>query len=217
MKRLRWVYFLLPVLVVLISCNKEEDKDYYTVLGTISITEDSTIIVTDEDERLMVKGGSGISASIQDNDRVFVYFTFLDDFKPVGIDYVIELYQIEEILCKDIIELTEANSDSIGHDAMSVDNLWVSKNYVNLSFKFYANTETHIINLVRPEGEVPGDTVDLEIRHNDNGDSEAYVMNGFVSFKLESVQNNLKDSVILHITAKEYNDRRFDRYVTYKY
>jgi hypothetical protein len=70
---------------------------------------------------------------------------------------------------------------------------------------------------VRAAGEIPTDTVELEIRHNANDDMESYLMNGFVTFDLQSLKSEGIDSVVLHIKAREYASHLYDKNYTYKF
>lgn len=88
---------------------------------------------------------------------------------------------------------------------------------MNLNFEYYGNNQIHRINLVRMPGNTSSDTVQLEVRHNDNNDSQLSLMNGFVSFNLEGLKKEAADSVVLHVKAQEYNSRVYDKYFTYKY
>lgn len=205
------------LLLFVTSCMKNEQKEYYSTIGMVSVSGDSTIITSDDGERLLVSNSSSISSSVKDKDRVIANFTLVDRTLPNGINYVIDVYSIEKVLFKPVVELTSSISDSIGNDEVGIDAIQVVKDFLNLSFKFYGNSKVHYINLIRYPGEIRTDTVNLEIRHNNNGDSGGYLTYGFVTFDLKSLQNNVKDSVVLHIKAKEFNDRTFEKNITYKY
>jgi hypothetical protein len=166
---------------------------------------------------MMIEDRSTLGNSINDGDRVFAYFSLIEKPNPKGIDYIIDIYSIEKLLFKQIIEITDEIADSIGNDEMSVQNLWIARDYLNLNFKFYSNDKNHYINLIRYPGDLPTDTVKLEIRHNSNGDNGNYQATGFVSFDLKTLKNEVADSVVLQVSAKEYDNRTFKRFITYKY
>ena len=216
MKQYRFFYVLILFALIFVSCSKNDDPQYYSVLGTVFKTEDSTIVVSDEDEKLLVNN-VGSMTNVDDEDRLIVYFSIAEETVPEGIDYLIDVYNYSEVLFKPVLEITAEMADSIGNDALQVKNLWLAKDYLNLNFEYYGNNETHFINLIRPDGEIPADTIELEIRHNNNDDDLNYLMNGFVSFDLKSLRNEAADSVVLHIKAKEYNSHVYDKYFTYKY
>jgi hypothetical protein len=186
-------------------------------LGIIHITEDSVIIESDNGNRLLVDDRSRIGIPVSDEDRVLAYFTLVDEAAPAGIDLVIDIYNMEKVLFKPVIELTSAIADSIGNDALTVGSLWLVKDFLNLSFIYYGGQKMHFINLIRYPGEIPTDTIDLEIRHNDNDDAGVYGYNGFVSFDLRNLQNDMNRSVTLRVRALEYGNKSFQQLFTYSY
>jgi hypothetical protein len=216
MRKNRIFYVLILITLVFTACSKDENTQYYQVLGTLSKTDDSTIVVSDDDERLLVNNSGSVS-NLDSSDRIIAYFSMANVQKPQGIDYVIDIYNFTKVLFKPVIDLTEANADSIGNDELTVRDMWISKDYLNLNFEYYGNTGLHYINLVKPAQTQPSDTVQLELRHNDNSDAQSYLMNGFVSFDLKSLKDASADSVVLHVKAKEYNSRVYDKYLGYKY
>jgi hypothetical protein len=216
MKRFGFYYLIVLSSLIFIACDKDEDPQYFTVVGTVSKTVDSTIIVTDTDERLLVNN-SGSAGSLDNDDRVIIYFTVLDVTLPQGIDYVVDLYDVTKVLYKPVIELTNEIADSIGNDPLVVRDIWIAKKYLNMNFSYYGNNMTHYVNLTRTPGTITNDTIDLEVRHNANDDQQAYTINGFVSFDIESLQQEALDSVVLRVKAKEYDGHQYDQYFVYRY
>lgn len=207
----------LFISLFLTSCMKDDSpKDYYSTIGVINFTADSTIISTDYGSRLLVKNND-IESTIKNNDRIIAYFTKVDQIPPQGIDDIIELYSIDKVLLKPIIELTSNIVDSIGNDEIYVNALWVGKTFLNLDFSFYGGQAVHLINLVRQPGTIRTDTVNLEIKHNDKNDLGTTGLKGFVSFDLSSIENTITDSVVVVVKAKEYSNRTYSKTFTYKY
>lgn len=217
MKKHQILLGFIVAAVALTSCNKDEEVAYYQTIGVLSKSVDSMIIESDDSMRLLVANASEVDASFADNDRVFVYFSLNEGTIPQGIDHVIDIYSMEKLLFKSVIELTADITDSIGNDPMWIQEIWIAKDYLNLNFQLYINNGKHYINLIRFPGEIPVDTINLEIRHNDNGDQENYLTSGFASFDLESLRNTQVDSVVLRITAKEYENRTYEKFITYHY
>jgi len=213
-------YILLAIIFLtacFISGCIPEEKVYYSTLGIIVITQDSTIIEADDGARFLVVNRNNISSAVQNGDRVIADFTIVNNIAPQGIDLVIEIYSLEKVLFKPVIEINSEIADSIGNDPLKVGSLWLEKDFINLSFLYYGNTLTHYINLIRYPGEIPVDTIDLEIRHNNNNDEPRYNFSGFVSFDLRSLQNEVADSVVLRIKAREYDYQSFQKNFTYRY
>jgi len=217
MRRNSLFYFLVCFSLIYASCSKDENPEYFSVLGTVVKANDSTFVVSDEDERLLVNNASALS-TINNNERIIAYFSMSDMAKPAGVDYVIDIYNFSPVLFKPVIELTPNIIDSIGNDPMTVRDLWLAKDYLNLNFEYYGSgNKIHYINLTRTPGEVATDTVLVEIKHNARLDPENYALNGFVSFDLQPLKSEGIDSLILHVRAKGYNNNTFNKFFTYKF
>ncbi len=217
MKKYKFILATLLLANIIVGCKKEEDITYYKTLGILQKTEDSTIIEADNNLRLLVENSSSLPATVKDEDRVFLFFSFNDVPVPAGIDHLINLYSIEKVLVKPVFEMTNYHEDSIGNDLLNVSELWMAKNYLNLNFVFLGGTKTHLINLVKYPGALSSDTIDLEIRHNDQDDTGSNRLAGFLSFDISSLQVEGKDSVTLCVKVREYDNRIFENCYTYKY
>ncbi len=217
MKRFRIIYFLMVFSLLYMSCSKEDSDNYYSVLGTVEKTGDNILIISDDDERLLINNKSMVGSLI-DEDRVIAYFTMVDVVEPEGVDYVIDIYSYTKVVFKPVIVLTPQIADSIGNDPLDISDIWVAKDYLNVDFNYYGGSAgiKHYINLIRYPGEISTDTIDLEIRHNDNSDSQGYLLRGFVTFDLSSLKNP-GDSVVLRIKAKEISPPDFDQHLVYKF
>lgn len=217
MKKYRFILAAFLIAILVVGCKQEEDITYYTTLGVLQKTEDSTIIEADNYTRLLVENSGSLPVTVKDNDRVLLYFSFNDGTVPAGIDYLINIYSIEKVPVKPIFVLTPETEDSIGNDPVTISELWIAKNFMNLSFMFIGGTKTHLINLTRYPGEFSSDTINLEIRHNNQDDNGSTYLTGFMTFDLSSFQVEGKDSVTLCVNAKEYDNRIFEKCYTYKY
>jgi hypothetical protein len=217
MKKYRLIVAAFLIAALVVGCKQEEDITYYQTLGVLQKTEDSTIVEADNNSRLLVENSSSLPATVKDEDRVFLYFSFNDGPVPEGIDHLIDIYSIEKVPVKPVFVMTSYDEDSIGNDPLNLSEIWVAKDYMNLNFLFYGGTKTHLINLVRYPELTISDTIDLEIRHNDQDDNGSSYLAGFMSFDLTSLQVEGKDSVTLCVKAREYDNRNFEKCYTYKY
>lgn len=217
MKKTGILVFIAAMLVFAASCEKEESKTYYSSIGVLTIKTDSTIIETDAGERLWVRNPATLGTSLIDKDRITFSFSMIDETLPTNIDYIIDISSVQKVLLKPITIFNSALEDSVGNDPLQINSLWLAKDFLNLDFGYYGGSARHYIHLIRAEGEIPTDTVNLEIRHNENDDRGTDGYYAFVSFNLISLRNNVKDSVKLRIKATEYNSRTFEKIFTYKY
>ena len=131
--------------------------------------------------------------------------------------YNVKLIQLENILTKDIIPLTEETADSIGNDRINATSLWITGNYLNIEHQFFHSNnpdKKHMLNLVINEASTgendKPDYVNLEFRHNAYNDSQLTLGTGLASFKLDNIAEQLKEKKGLNIRVKSlYEGERF--------
>ena len=207
MKRL--VVAVIFFLAVLTACNKEEKFPEWMGIGTIEKSIDSAdefAIALDGGDRLLPNNILE-NNTLEDGDRVVVSYTVT---KSLGNgDFEVDLYNLDNVLTKEIVQLTEAIQDSIGNDPIYVkeDNIWVADNYLNFVFEYYGQYKIHYINLVKLYEDTHTDDgrLILEFRHNANDDFSSYLQNGVASFNLDGLQEAGQDSIEFLVRIKEYD------------
>ena len=155
-------------------------------------------------------------------DRVFLNFTILDDSVDDSTEvttYFVTLNSLEEVLLKQIMDITPEKEDSIGNDPIIVKDTWIANNMLNFKLKYWGSYETHFINLVKQPGVLTADDqpIQLELRHNNNNDDEAIPYTAYVSFHLDSLMVNGLDSVRFDVTCEDYDGEPFLYEGTYVY
>ena len=109
----------------------------------------------------------------------------------------VKLYDASLVLTKGIFKITPAKQDSIGHDSITIRDLWIGNDFLNIEFSYWGNNKTHFINLVSDASKVYTDgKIHLEFRHNGNGDAPNYYSRGLVSFNLKSLQTGVTGTVL---------------------
>lgn len=186
----------------LTSCSNDDySLDKFTILlATVVKNDDASFYLeSDNGEKLWIAASSGHYYP-KDGQRIMANVTFLSD-KTGDFDHYIRLNSMSEVLTKPTIELTEANADSIGNDKIFVYDIWYSKNYLNVIFGINIGGEkTHFINLVENTTVAhPNDqNIYLELRHNDNGDSEKVGRKYIVSFDMTKfVETSLPQAFVI--------------------
>ncbi|PWD98324.1 NigD1/NigD2 family lipoprotein [Marinilabilia rubra] len=135
-------------------------------------------------------------------------------------DYLVDVYSIQDVVLKEIIELNEENRDTIGTDQLSINDVWVSGGFLNIDFSFYGTDEVHYFNLVKDPLEQPDspNEVNLQIRHDARGDDALSRYRGLMSFYLESLQVEGEDSLNLKFPNQGFYAAPFSEIeVDYKY
>ncbi len=206
---------ILLTFALAFACSLDEDgyeNNYYS-LGVYESTGDG---ITDFQVNLD-NGNVLIPIEISDyllkynnGARVIVYYSMLNDDSELNENRMINsaIHQIEEVLTKGVIVLTNEISDSIGNDPIHVykDDIWISNNFLNIFFSYYGYNQTHYLNMIK----YPNDSLDdegrliLEFRHNNNDDFYNYEYDGLVSFDMTSLQTPGIDSLPLVVKVIDY-------------
>ena len=234
MKRIVFV-IIIGFLFVFSGCNNDEGYSLNDVWIGFGIVEniDSYKIVMDDGEVLYPVAFeaqnpwydynySGNNREIKEGDRVLVNFTVLYDKlddKGKIVAYYVKVNSAKKILKKGILEITEENKDSIGNDPIIVKECWIANDLLNFQLKYWGRNEIHFINLVKQPGvlNAAGQPFELELRHNNNGDSEEIPYIAYVSFRLESLKVAGIDSVQFKVKSTDYDGKLTEFNKVYKY
>jgi hypothetical protein len=202
------------------SC--ESDDDYYS-LGDIWISMgfidkpgdgDSFTIKLDNGDTLVPVSNEVPYFNTKNTQRVMVNYTILDEVGQSTKRFYVKINNLNNVLYKDIIELTTSNSDSIGNNPVHIDDIWKSDNLLNIEFSFLGGDVVHYINLVRPEGEVSQlpQPIELQLRHNAKNDQLNYRMRSIVTFDLKNIKIAGQDSVSFVVKSTDYegNEHTFN-------
>ena len=155
-------------------------------------------------------------------DRVFLNFTILDDSVNDSTDvttYFVQINSLQEILLKQIMDITPEIEDSIGNDPIIIQDIWIANKMINFKLKYWGRYETHFINLVKEPGKLSAvdQPYQLELRHNSNDDQEVIPYTTYVSFHLDSLMVTGLDSVRFDVTCEDYEGEPFLFEGTYVY
>ena len=220
MKKLRFysVVFTFALLIIpmLQSCLNDDDesRDTRFTIGTIEVIgEKEYFFNLDNGDKMYPSDTTYIhNYTVENNQRVFIQFLPLEEDIP-GYDYNVKLIQLENILPKDMIPLTEETADSIGNDRINATSLWITGNYLNIEHQFlHSNNpnKKHMLNLVINEMAETPDPEDeyftLEFRHNAYNDEQRTPGWGIVSFRLDEITEQLAGKKGLKIIVNTIYD-----------
>lgn len=213
----------LVMLLALASCLDDEgyggEKLFFAIGNVRVIQANEYYFELDEGSKLYPADTTAIrDYPIVDNQRAFIYFTVLDE-PLAGYEYNAAVKHIENILTKDIYPMQPAEEDSIGNDRIDVDDIWLSRDYVNIVYKFYHSNnpeKRHMLNLVVNEQASADATADdgylhLEFRHNAYQDTPLQGGTGIVSFRLDSIRDRLAGAkgLCIHVQTLYGGERVF--------
>lgn len=194
-------FLSLPAFV---ACDDDDDYISYLIdMGTVTQDGDVWYIDGDQAGRMLPDNTALLKANgaLNQDQRVIAYFNFTgSDARSQGYE-PINLYDVYRVLTKDVYlmpveggnytpEEIEAKQDSIGHDPIGLSKGFISEKHINLYFTMYGSNSgiSHFINLVAAEDAVPENGVlTVELRHNNEGDREAFRQWGWVAFPLNSI------------------------------
>ena len=230
MKKIVFV-MLIGSLFILNSCLDDDGYslgDQWIGFGIVQSTNNLWIKMDDGDLLKAMSYGNSAYYNFETRngldagDRVFVNFTILDETKNDSTNittYYVQLNSLEEILLKQVMDITPENADSLGNDPIIVQDAWVANNMVNLKLKYWGRNQTHFINLVKQPKKFSANDqpFQLELKHNSNDDQKEIPYFAYVSFYLDSLKVDNLDSVKFNITCENYNGDPFLYEGTYVY
>ncbi len=196
-KTARKSYLFLSVVfctfLVILACNdKEEPETCSLAMATVMRNESRNYYLEmDNNKKILLKDSTVIQYyKSKEHDRILASLCLLNEQEP-GYDYVAKMYDLYKVLVKPILTLTPEMADSIGNDKIDLTEMWVSKQYINIQFRYLASGAgiQHMINLAY----VPsaGPLVDehgyvcLEFFHNRMEDTPVKFNKGIASFPLD--------------------------------
>ncbi len=220
-KILMYVSLLILIMSSSFACS---DSDGYS-LGDFRISIATVVPEEGMSYSLILDNGVKLWPAATDvyyrpnmNQRVFVNYTILSD-KMQGFDHFIKVNDIWDILTKPVIELTEANADSIGNDPVRLNDLWIGNNFLNTDFAFnYNGMRPHAINMVQNKITTEDDAgvLELELKHNSYNSMSNRLFNGFACFDLKPFRVEGKDSIAIKVKVKDWDgEKEYD--LMYKY
>lgn len=197
--------------LMFVGCNNddEEQEQLWYSYGTyfeLDSVDNGFIIELDNGNQLIPVEVDYIDGDVVDSNRVIVLYS-IESEQDNTVNARVK--QVSSVLTKGVIQLTEENQDSIGNDAVIVydDNIWFSKNHLNVIFSYYGSIETHFINLVKPIDSLNNSAIQvLEFRHNANNDYPLTIYTGGVSFDMWSLYEEGMDSINFIFKSTNYNN-----------
>lgn len=206
--------FILLLVPFLQSCLDDSEPVDSFVISTVKVLDE-----TNKDYYFLLDNGKKMFPGItkwvggyepKDGQRAFVLFQELED-KAAGYDYNIEVKRIENVLTKDVVDLTAENEKEIGDDAINTTYMWIAQGYLTIEFQYFGTNSAdkkHFLNLVvnkikeKTEKDPSDNYIELEFRHNAKEDTPAQLGEGYVSFKLDKIADQMEGKKGLKIRVK---------------
>ena len=225
MKRILKIGIFISLIFSFSACydlDNDSNYDYWNGFGVIHIDDQSDITIEMDNGDMLFPVNMHHTDRYKDKDRILINYVISDSDRVITgekREYHVLVNRIEKVLYKGIFDITPATEDSIGNDPIHVYKVWKTRNMVTLKLGYNGHSKAHFINLVKEPGELTLDDqpVQLELRHNKNGDRETYRMDAFVTFDLSSLQIAGQDSVSYVINGKNYKGEDYSYKGVYRY
>jgi hypothetical protein len=215
---------LVGFLIVLAGCNDDgySLNDVWIGFGILQKADASSPSIIMDNKDLLIPVASnypGWSEHFDDGDRVLVNYTVIgEELESDGTikNYYVKVNNIDDILMKGVIDITPENEDSIGNDPIIVQDYWITDSLLSFKLKYWGYSATHFLNLVKQPGEL-NEPIELEVRHNANGDDESIPYTAFVSFSLNDLRIEGQDSVEIVFRSTDYDGNEFTEEEVFNY
>jgi hypothetical protein len=228
MKQLRVIPAVLVIGFLLTACLDDYNRHYYyndnlvVSFGLVQKnTTDASFVINLDNGSIVTPSNTSTSFTPLDSERVWVRFIPVSNTKLTDstFNFLSNIYSIKDILFKDVKKLSQVSADSVGHDPIIIRDAWISpKDILNLEMKFFTNGSVHYINLLdNGDGNGVANPYILELRHNARGDANNYLVDAFVSFKLNHLRVAGQNQVKFFIRYTDYNGNHIDIPRTYNY
>lgn len=209
----RVLLLLLLSITVLTSCDENQSSlgDFRVDMATCIPLDDSYYLLLDNGKRLRPVA-SEFPYRPTEKQRVFVNYTLLDDDAD-SMYLSIKVNEMWSVLTKDIVIRQSNNADSLGHDPIEINSLWVADDYLHISFMFnYGGGQPHAINLVSdgPIRLTPDGEYHLTFTHHAYGSAAtSHLSEGLVCFDVRDLLPDGEEpvSLVIHYTDNDYQPR----------
>jgi hypothetical protein len=221
MNRIAGFLFFITLILSFTQCSKENEDEFslgkvWVSLGLMETEETlgyNFALLLDNGDTLLPTSYNFHNFDPEDYERILVNYTLLGRVNNSEKTYYTKINGIRDILYKGLIELNEDNADSLGNDPVHITDLWKSGSKLNIEFQYYGYSKTHYINLAYTQSNINNTEalpIELNLLHNANNDEEVYLMNGIVTFKLDTLQEFGNDSIqfiikSINLTGEEQN------------
>ena len=214
-----FIFAIMTTMPIFQSCLDDDNNpsDLFVISTINMISQDSKdfYFTLDDGKKMYPSNGQGWNGSdFVEGQRAFVTFNELEE--PVGgYDYNVQVKQINKILTKDIVTMDdeENTEEKIGDDKINATYMWINKDkkYLTIEFQYYGThneDKKHFLNLVinnpvpaptADEEDAEDEYINLEFRHNSEGDYPQTLGEGYVSFKLDEIKNQMEGKKGLRI------------------
>lgn len=193
MKKLRFITWVLCLLTLpcFIACD-DDDEVYEVDMATVRENEGNLSIESDYYGHLSVSNSDILThyKVNKEGQRILAYFQLNED-EVQKKNRSVRICDLYKVLTKRLYEMPVEKEDSIGNDPIAISKIYTSREHINIFFTFLGSSSgiAHMLNLITTEESQKDENglLEVEFRHNLEGDREIYPQSGWVSFELNSI------------------------------
>ena len=220
MKRInKYLLVLLASIPFFVGCANDDgyslDKFWVEVASVVPTGDGAYYIKLDDGTKLWP--ASSVAGVPTTYTRAQVNYTILSD--SVGdYDHYVKVNYLSSILTKDILKLTPEQADSLGDDKIKILELWEGDDFLNIHFgvNVGVNGILHSINMVDNGLDSEG-YINLEFKHNANGDASSYGAKGLIAFNLRPYQKTGANDIKFKVKLNAFSGSDSEYIFTYNY
>lgn len=215
MKRIIEIIAIALLATMAISCEKNDDgiKDYPYNMDIVSCLPQTNsiyfeqILPYDQGCVLLIPDPA-ITGNVEKGQRVLMQY--YDKGNVDSVTKSIEVIQVASILSDTIENLALDSINTFKNDVLKLTSMWRTGDYLNLNIMINYSSRPHGLSLLYDLNQNMTDTLDVYLRHNDNGDPMGYWAQTYVSYYIP----NFNNYQVLRINTKLYD--MVENYVTMK-
>ncbi len=204
MKTIHRLLVMVAILPFFMACDMHEENmhipDYTVDIATVQNPDSGAnfFFKLDDNKLMFVQDCNFVGYTPKDGQRIIATYSILSDKRATHLyDYDVFLNDVYTVLTKGIFNVTKATQDSIGNDSVTINDMWIGSDYLNVDFSYPGYNKTHYINLVNDTSKVFTDSkIHLFFRHNSNSDTPVYFKRGIASFNLKSLQTGAASKIL---------------------
>lgn len=176
------------------SClDDNEPETFFPTLGTVNANENDITIESDS-YGLLIPINPGFITSTQTDStgqRILTVFQYTENTTKEGkTGMQVELVRVNKVLTKKADDLRIGIEDVFGNSPIQITAASISQKHLNIQYEYYGSTNiSHRISLVlNSETQLDENgLLQVEFRHNNQGDTYSERLWGIVSYTLESI------------------------------
>ena len=218
MKRVNILYVITIAIyaIVMTGCTKLDDSikpyPYYADIVSCDVQPDSTLhfeqILANDQGSITLVPDPSMSYKVAQGKRVLLQFYQLDSIDATT--KRIEVIQLSPILSDTVRPLPIDSIDKMKNDILKISTAWRTGDYLNLNLQIEYNNIPHRLGFYYDPVQQNPDTLDVYLRHDNNGDALGYWIQTYTSYYIPqfntyramSIHANMPDVKSGYLTLK---------------